>query len=87
MTRVTVENANARLKKKWRRLKKLNVMSMDRVRLIVRACIILQNFVPIHNPAAENYLEPAERVLPVYYNTTSKREAISRFLMSPGEQN
>ena len=85
-TRVTVENANARLKNKWRRLKKLNVMSMDRVRLIVRACIILHNFVLIHDPAAENDLEPAERVLPVYYNATSKREAISCFLISHGNK-
>ena len=29
-TRVIVENANARLKNKWRRLKKLNVLSAER---------------------------------------------------------
>ena len=67
--KVLVEDASAKLKNKWQRLKKLNVMSMDRVRLTLRVCTIMHNLVQIHDPAAENYLEPAEpteRVLPVY---------------------
>ena len=36
-TRVVIDNGNALLKNKWRRLMKLNVIRMDRARLIVRA--------------------------------------------------
>lgn len=43
--RLVVENANSLLKNKWRRLKKIDVMSNEKARLIICACIILHNFV------------------------------------------
>ena len=65
-----------------RRLKKLNVMTMDRARLFVRECIIIHNFVLVHDCAAADPVEPEDRVLPVYNKARSKPEAISRFLMT-----
>lgn len=86
-TRVVVENANARLKNKWRRLKKLNVLSMSRARLIIRCCIILHNFVLVHDSPAEEVIQPHEHHLLWYNNPTSKREALSRFLMPHRDNN
>lgn len=40
-----VENGNARLKNKWRRLKKIYTASLKRAKQIIEACVILHNFI------------------------------------------
>lgn len=42
--RVKVENAFGLLKGQWRRLKHLDVNSMDRAKLIIESCMLLHNF-------------------------------------------
>lgn len=79
-TRVVVENANARLKNKWRRLKKVNVLSSEKARLIVRACIVLHNFVLKHDTVVQPTCDRVTHDIPNFDDATSKRDAISRFL-------
>ena len=79
-TRVIVENANARLKNKWRRLKKLNVLSAERARLIVRACIVLHNLVLYHDTEVPPTPDTVARVIPRHNDAAGKRDAISTFL-------
>ena len=42
--RVKVENCFGLLKGQWRRLKNLNVNTVDRARLIVEVCILIHNY-------------------------------------------
>ena len=79
-TRVVVENANVRLKNKWRRLKKVNVLTSEKARLIVRACIVLHNYVLKHDTVVQPTCDSVEYRIQNYDDATSKRDAISRFL-------
>lgn len=82
--RVVVENANALLKGKWRRLKKVNVLSSEKARLIIRACIILHNFVLKHDCdiTTDSDNHNCQQHLPPFHDAASKRDAIARFLQS-----
>lgn len=79
-TRVIVENANARLKNKWRRLKKVNVLSTERARLIVRVCIVLHNLVLNDDTEMPPTPGTVAHVIPRYDDAAGKRDAICRFL-------
>ena len=77
-TRCIVENANARLKNKWRRLKFIRTSSVERARLIIRACIILHNFGIRHDTAIDRAAEARDlTTLEVGRNEVDKRELIS----------
>ena len=79
-TRVVVENANARLKNKFQRLKYINTRSIDRARLITRCCLILHNFVIKHDTVVDlaEAREQSTNATPM--NHIIKREQISRAL-------
>jgi hypothetical protein len=81
-TRMIVENGNARLKNKWRRLKLIYSRSMDRAENIIKSCIILHNFVLQHDSELSYCDEPYIVNLPncLYLSAEGKRDAISRFL-------
>ena len=76
--RCIVENANARLKNKWRQLKFIRTSSVERARLVIRACIILHNFGIRHDTAIDRAAEARDlTTLEVGRNEVDKRELIS----------
>ena len=80
-TRAVIENANARLKNKFQRLKFINIRSVERARLIIRACIILHNFIIEHDTAVDREETARDRRnLPVGNNPIAKRDAISHYI-------
>lgn len=58
--RVKVENTFGLLKCQWRRLKNMDVNTIDRAKLITEACILLHNFGVKGKPAEL----PAQEALP-----------------------
>ena len=77
-TRCVVENANARLKNKWMRLKFIRTTSVERARLIIRACIVLHNFAIHHDSITDRAAEASDiTALHVGRNEVHKRDLIS----------
>ena len=80
-TRCVIENANARLKNKFMRLKFIRTHSVDRAKLIIRACLILHNFIIETDTVLNRCAAARDRsLLPTARNAIGKREAISKVL-------
>ena len=79
-TRSVVENANARLKNKFMRLKYIRTRSTERARLIVRTCIVLHNFIIKHDSTVDRENKARDVAREVGRNEIVKRDLISRSL-------
>ena len=81
-TRMIVENANARLKNKWRRLKKIYSKTFSRAEEIIESSIILHNFVLQHDSDLCRSDEHYDVYLPNMQNVTpeAKRDIICNFI-------
>lgn len=79
-TRMVIENAIGRLKGKFRRLKDLQSRSLERIKLIIRACIILHNFMLTHD--SHTFREPPSNTsnFPGYTDPYNKRDALANLL-------
>lgn len=77
---MVIENAIGRLKGKLRRLKDIQCRSIERIKLIIRSCIILHNFMLAHD--SDCFREPANNFsnIPGYDDSFEKRDAIARSL-------
>ena len=80
-TRVSVENSIGRLKGKWRRLKGVRSANPTRLRLLIRAAIVLHNFCLKHDsdPLPPSSPSPITR-LPTGHNAVNKRDNICKWL-------
>ena len=77
-TRCVVEKANARLKNKWMRLKFVQTTSVERAHLVIRACIILNNFAIHHDSITDRAAEASDiTALHVGRNEAHKCDFIS----------
>lgn len=79
-TRVIVENAIARLKNKWARLKKVSVRSINRVKLIIRTCLILHNLTLKLDTVMDRPIRKRSVELPESDVALKKRDRLSRFI-------
>lgn len=78
-TRVVVENAFGRLKGRWCRMQRIRTSSVERARLLCRACFVLHNYTIVDEPVAE--AGEREYAMPFYNgNAIAKREDISKIL-------
>jgi hypothetical protein len=79
-SRMIVENANARLKNKWRRLKKVYTQTVKRAEEIVECCLILHNFLLKHDSQLYRYPNEYIFTMPHVHTAEQKRDNISRRL-------
>ena len=80
-TRVSVENSIGRLKGKWRRLKGVRLANPTRLRLFIRAAIVLHNFCLNHDSDPLPPSSPSRITrLPTGHNTVNKRDNICKWL-------
>ena len=79
-TRVSVENAIGRLKLKWGRLRMIRSSKTERIRLIIRACLVLHNFVLAEDCILNVVRLPEPTRLPVGNTGIAKREAITKWI-------
>ena len=75
-TRMIVENANARLKNKWRRLKFITTHSTTRACDIIRSCVVLHNFLLRHDSTLCYSDEPYMFDMPSLDSANDKRHHI-----------
>lgn len=85
--RVSVENAFARLKGQWRRLKFIDADSDERVNLIIQSCIILHNAgiqanIPFESPEPAN--DVADDTLGDSSEASASQHVTSRALRRAG---
>ena len=78
-TRMIVENANARLKNKWRRLKKIYTTTIERAKEITIACLVLHNFL-LKYDAEHCYSDFQHRDIPSFTTAEEKRSFITEYL-------
>lgn len=79
-TRVVIENAIGRLKGKFQRLKRINTSNTKRARLIIRACLVLHNFIIKYDSEMLRPTEGRLVQLPSSASGIKKRDAISKML-------
>lgn len=80
-TRVVVENAFGRLKGKWARVTGMRTSSVERARLICRACFVLHNFTIRHAVNEDEIYQPRlYKPVSCAGNGIKKREEISKVL-------
>lgn len=81
-THMAIKNTNSGLKMKWRMLSSASLYSATRMRRIIRACIVLDNFVLRHDTGMNRQLPPAppNRGTIPYDDSGAKRDSISMLL-------
>lgn len=83
-TRMIVENANARLKNKWRRLKLIDCKTIERAKDIIMACLVLHNFLLCHDTLLTRCSPTLHVFNPeiVFTSAEHKRDYIASYLMN-----
>lgn len=76
---MVVENATARLKNKWRRLKKIYTATVGRANEIIRCSIILHNYTIKYDTITDRS-DGVALPLPLHATAELKRESIARYL-------
>lgn len=79
--RMVIENAIGRLKGKMRRLKDIQCRSVERAKLIIRACIILHNFMLEHDSDCFREARNQISAIPGFTDPFTKRDAIANVLL------
>lgn len=79
-TRMIVENANGRLKGKWRRLKHIETKTIDKAKSIIIACLVLHNFILRYDSNLTIPIENHNFVTPVFASAEDKRDFIASYL-------
>lgn len=81
-TRMIVENANGRLKNKWRRLKLIHTETVNRAKDIIKACLVLHNFTLLKDSNLSSTTNDNEFNPPLVFTSGNmKRDYIANYLM------